>query len=375
MARLTEVSIRNARPAASGEALFSDGGCLFLRVRATANNGLTRGWIVRVKRNGKRRVHTLGSYPSVSIKAARAEAARIVATERGEARVAVLDAVENYMRTTIRPRYRNVRSTEVYMRRLQAGLGDLAVDAVRPVDVSRVIAEYSIKAPVCAMRALAFFRQFFAWCVTFGYLERSPVADVRARAFGVNEQPRERILTDDEIRAFWHAPDLPHRALLRFLLLSGARIGEAQAARRDWLDADHWLHFPAAVMKNGKPHRAFVSVLARKQIEAEAAPMLFRAVGPTTVQFAVRRWQNRHKVASRWTPHDLRRSFASRCGDLGVAPHVIAKALAHTFTPSASLPTYLRSEWLDERKQAATELAKHIAGLVGGVYEGTHGKQ
>ena len=214
------------------------------------------------------------------------------------------------------------------------------------------------------MRMLGFARQFFAWCVGFGYLERSPVTDVQAGAFGVDENPRERILTDDEIRAFWHAPDLPHRAILRFLLLAGVRIGEAQAARAAWLDADNWLHFPADVMKNGKPHMAFVSDLARKQIEPAAAPVLFRAVSPTAVQAAVHRWQDRHKVVARWTPHDLRRTFASRCGDLGVALHVIAKALAHTFTPSASLPTYLRSEWLDERKHAATELAKHISQLI-----------
>ena len=56
------------------------------------------------------------------------------------------------------------------------------------------------------------------------------MTDVRARAFGVTEEARERILSDDEIKTLWHAPDLPHRALLRFLLLTGLRIGEAQAA-------------------------------------------------------------------------------------------------------------------------------------------------
>jgi len=363
MPRLTEVAIHNARPARH-DVLLADGGCLFLRVRATANNGVTRGWIVRIKRDGKRRVHSIGAYPGVSIKQARADAARIVAVERGSARVAVRDAVEEYMQSIIRPKYRRVANAEVYARRLQAKLGPLSVDAVRPVDVSRMIADYCREAPIAAMRMLGFARQFFAWCVAFGYLERSPVADVRANAFGVADEPRERILTDDEIRAFWHAPDLPHRALLRFLLLAGARIGEAQAARRDWLDADGWLHFPASVMKNGKPHDAYITPLARQQIEAQAVPVLFRAVSPTAVQAAVRRWQDRHKIASRWTPHDLRRTFASRCGDLGVAPHVIAKALAHTFTPSESLPTYLRSEWLEERKQAAVGLATAIAATV-----------
>ena len=363
MPRLTEVTIRNARPS-THDVLLADGGCLFLRVRATANRGISRGWIVRIKRSGKRRVHSIGLYPDVSIKQARAEAARIVAVERGDASAPVREAVELYMDSIIRPRYRRVNNAEVYARRLQGRLGSLSVDAVRPVDISRVIADYRREAPVAAMRMLGFARQFFAWCVAFGYLERSPVADVRASAFGVEEEPRERILTDDEVRAFWHATDLPHRALLRFLLLTGLRIGEAQAAQCGWLDVDDWLHLPAAVMKNGKPHDAYIAPLARQQIEANAAPVLFRSVSPTAVQAAVRRWQDRHDIEARWTPHDLRRTFASRCGDLGVAPHVIAKALAHTFTPSASLPTYLRSEWLDERRQAAEGLAAHVAAVV-----------
>ena len=97
------------------------------------------------------------------------------------------------------------------------------------------------------MRMLGFVKGFFTWCVHFGYLERSPVADVQARAFGVTEVPRERILTDDELRAFWFADDLPHRPLFRFLILTGLRIGEAQVARREWIDAEGWLALPANI--------------------------------------------------------------------------------------------------------------------------------
>jgi uncharacterized UPF0146 family protein len=179
MPRLTEVTICNARPGAH-DVLLADGGCL-LCVRATANNGYTRGWIVRIKRNGKRRVHRIGPCPSVSIKQARAKPARIVAIERGDECVFVQDAAEHYMDAIIRPKYRLVSNAEVYARRLQSRLGDLTVDAVRPVDVSRMIADYSGEAPVAAMRMIGFARQFIACCVAFGYRERSPVADVRPR--------------------------------------------------------------------------------------------------------------------------------------------------------------------------------------------------
>jgi integrase len=364
MPRLTEVLIRNTRPEPGGDVLIADGGCLFLRVRA-GGSGVSRNWVVRVKRGGTRRVHTLGSYPEVPIKQARAEAARIVALEHGTAQITVGEAVEQYMKAIIRPKYRRTANAEVYARRLQAALGSHSLETVRPFDVSRMVADYGREAPVASMRMLGFVRKFFAWAVGFGYLERSPVTDIQARAFGVQEEARERILSDDEVRAMWRATDQPHRPLLRFLLLTGMRIGEAQASQAEWLDAEGWLHLPASVMKNKKPHRVFVSPLARAQIERDAAPALFRSVSPTAVQAAVQRWQTRHGVTDdRWTPHDLRRSFASRCGDLDVAPHVIAKALAHTFTPSESLPVYLRSEWLDERKQAAIAMAAHVATVV-----------
>jgi len=357
MARLTDIAIRNLKKSTQ-DVLIAAGDCLFLRVRPSGS----KRWIVRVKRNGRRRVHTIGSYPSVSIKAARAEAARIVAVERGEARIAVRDAVDEFMAAMIRPTYRRVANAEVYARRLQHDLGKLSLDAVRPVDVSRVITAYKRDAPVSAMRMLTFARQFFAWCVSIRYLERSPLSDVQRSAFGVKEESRKRTLSADEIRAFWNADDLPHRALLRFLLLTGLRIGEAQRVHASRL-RDGWLDVPAELMKNDKPHSAYISELSRAQIEPDADPHLFRSVSPTAVQGALRRWLDRND-AQRWTPHDLRRTFASLLGDLGTPPHVIAKALSHTFAPSESLPTYLRSEWTDERKRAGDALAAHVAKLV-----------
>ena len=204
MPRLTDIKIRNTRPA-SHDVLLADGGCLFLRVRPSGS----RGWIVRIKRNGKRRVHTLGPWPTVSIKEARAKAARIVAVDRGKARVTVAEAVEQFMDVQIRPRYKRVGNAEVYCNAVKAALGALAVDAVRPVDVSRMVADYRHRAPVASMRLLSFTKHFLSWAVGFGYAERSPAADVKSGAFGVIEQSRERILTDAEIGAFWHADDLP----------------------------------------------------------------------------------------------------------------------------------------------------------------------
>jgi integrase len=365
MPQLNDIKIRNARlPPEKKEDLLSDGNDLFLRLRRKGRNGHSRTWLVRIKRNGKRRVHTLGAWPDVSIKEARAKAARLVSIERGTARVTVAEAVEQFMDSQIRPRYRSVANAEVYCKAVKTALGALAVDALRPFDVSRMVLDYKRTAPVAAMRLFAFTKGFLSWCIGIGYATHSPAADLKASAFGVKEMSRERMLTDDEIRAFWHATDLQHVPLLRFLLLTGLRIQEAQCAAHGDIDVEHWLTVPADRAKNGKEHRAYLPEFARQQIEAK--PLLFRSVSPTAVQAALHRWQDKHGIAERWTPHDLRRTFASRCGDLGVAPHVIAKLLNHTIPGGGSLPVYLRTEWLDERKSAAEALASHVEAAVSG---------
>ena len=51
-----------------------------------------------------------------------------------------------------------------------------------------------------------------------------------------------------------------------------------------------------------------------------------------------------------FTPHDLRRSFATRLSDLGVAPHVIEKILNHQMT--GMMAVYNRAEYQAECRAA-----------------------
>lgn len=51
-----------------------------------------------------------------------------------------------------------------------------------------------------------------------------------------------------------------------------------------------------------------------------------------------------------WTPHDLRRTMASRMQDIGIAPQVIEKCLNHTL--EGVLAVYQLSDLLPERKAA-----------------------
>jgi integrase len=58
-------------------------------------------------------------------------------------------------------------------------------------------------------------------------------------------------------------------------------------------------------------------------------------------------------AVSDWTLHDLRRTFATRLAELGVAPHVIERLLNHvTGTVSGVAAVYNRASYLAEMRAA-----------------------
>jgi len=112
-----------------------------------------------------------------------------------------------------------------------------------------------------------------------------------------------------------------------------------------------------------------------------ATPMLFRSISPTSVQAWVKRLQvdvagearpawlsirpkdpETGRPTDTWTPHDLRRTFSTRLGDLGVAPHVIERLLNHVQEGVAGI--YNRAELEAERIAATKLFAAELARIV-----------
>ena len=122
-------------------------------------------------------------------------------------------------------------------------------------------------------------------------------------------------------------------ALLRFLLLTGLRISEGQSGHAD---GDFWR---MKKTKNGKPHWVYLTPTAKAQL---ATPF---EVSNTAVQS----WVKRRKVG--WTPHDLRRTFATLAMENGVFPHIVEKCLNHAL--EGMLRIYAHAEMTEERIAAA----------------------
>jgi integrase len=159
------------------------------------------------------------------------------------------------------------------------------------------------------------FKGLFGYAVANGFIAASPAAQLTAAITGAPPQARKRVLTDDEIQ-FVMTTGIEAAPLLRFLLATGLRLGEAFNGHRE---GQYWV-VPAEHSKNKREHRVWLSETTLAQLDAH----------PRQVpREAVQKWLKLH--AGGWTAHDLRRTFSTRNNDMGVAPYIVEKMLNHTF--------------------------------------------
>ena len=145
-----------------------------------------------------------------------------------------------------------------------------ALSAIKRADVHELLDKIVDRgAPIAANRTLAALRRMCSWAVERGIIDASPCEKVRAPA---PETSRDRVLTDDEIRAAWGAFEgagWPFGPLAQLLLLTGQRLREVGEAR--WqevdLDAKTWT-IPKERAKNGVAHEVPLSEAALRILRA-----------------------------------------------------------------------------------------------------------
>ena len=91
-------------------------------------------------------------------------------------------------------------------------------------------------------------RKVSAFAVRHGYLEIDPAATIERKTVARKPQPRQRVLSDDEIRELWFkfgdGRVSPGAWLApKLLLVTGQRRGEVMRAKRPEFDlrAERWL--------------------------------------------------------------------------------------------------------------------------------------
>jgi integrase len=209
------------------------------------------------------------------------------------------------------------------------------------------------------------------WAVVPGraYVDRS-LLDLRPTA---PMPSRDRVLSRDELAALLPilrvSTDTPYAGALRLILLTATRRSEVAAAR--WRDIDfQTATWTLSETKNGTQHivplsRQAVALLrSRRPDEADPMTLVFQSGGSRLNGWnkATERFQIASGTSG-WTRHDLRRTAATRLGELGVAPEIVEAALNHAAIHSRLAATYNKARYRPQVADALQRLGDALDGI------------
>jgi integrase len=261
-------------------------------------------------------------------------------------------------------------------------LGARQIDEIKRSDINKLLDKIEDESGArTATLTLAYLRRVMNWHATRTDDFSSPI--VRGMGRGVTTK-RDRVLTDDELRAFWRAAEAwehPFSRLLRFILLTATRREEAAGMLRSELEGATWT-IPASRYKTGIDFelplsQAALDVLAPITTLGDKG-YVFTTTGEGAIggfskfkakfdalmlgevrNMAAERGDDPDKIAlHHWTIHDLRRTARSAMTQAGVAPDHAERALGHVIGGVRGV--YDRHDYLDEKHRAFEALAGYV---------------
>jgi integrase len=395
----TQTVLQLAPPPGKGDALFWDEAIPGFGVRARASG--RRLWIFQYRVGSQQRRMTIGLVSAVSVADARKVATQLYAkTKLG------LDPAGERIEHQVRAAETFGAAVEFYLARQKPRLRPLSYGAVaRHLHVNakslhrlplvkidrRAIAALLAKVATSGVsdattnRVRTSLSGFFAWAIREGLVDTNPVSGTEQR----EEKSRDRVLTDGEIAEIWAAlEDDTYGAIVRLLLLTGARRAEIGALRWDEVDFERGLiSLPPSRTKNGRPHVIALNLPAIEVLRAR----------PSNREFVLGRgWNGFHSWANSkialdqrilkarrdaaelagtnvivpmpaWVLHDFRRYLSTTMHErLGVAPHIIESILGHVGHQGGTPGVYNKSLYIAEKANALSRWADHVLAIVEG---------
>jgi integrase len=376
--KLTDRFVAHAKPA-SGRTDYFDEATTGLALRVSEDR---KAWtfFFTSPRDGKRSRLTLGTYPATSLADARGraiEAKAHVEAGRDPRIIATGDAmtvgmlVESYLAKHVKGLRTAAEIERRFNRNIVPVIGGVKLADFHRRDATRSIDPILTRGkPIEASRVFEDLRAMMRWAVARGDLDHNPLDGMRKPA---TSKPRERALSDDEIRTLWHS--LPTalakspicQAIIKLCLVTVQRVGEIAGMHRDELDLSHRLwSLPGSRTKNAHPHLVPLSDLAIEIISEGKGELVF-GIAPRAVAKAIERATDRFGIAQ-FTAHDLRRTALTRMAALGIPPIVLGHIANHRTTTKAgmTLGVYVQYPYEREKREALDLWADRLRGIISG---------
>lgn len=383
-----------------------------LGLRVTPKGAKTWTFVYRFEGDQRRMV--LGTYPKTPLADARIALAdakskimdgidpgAIVAEERQAERTAatISELVEEYLARHARKTMKASSAAEderMLRREIVPAWGKRRAKDIGRRDIILLLDGIEDRgAAVLRNRVAGLLSRVFRFALDRGVVEASPAAGIRR----LEETARDRFLSVDEIRSFWHGlseidatPSVI--AALRLLLVTGQRRAEVSGIVRTEIDDVEmlWL-LPGARTKNGRENLVPLPPLAADLV-AEAdrhrvrhfparpnrkdarpydptpSPWLFpstrhgKPLEPAALTRALNR--NREKLGiGDATVHDLRRTFATWHSEIGTPPEVLSALLNHA-PATITGQVYNRATNVEPRRRAMANWCAWLERVIAG---------
>ncbi len=389
---LTEIAVRKAKSGAKPARLF-DGGGLYLEIAPSGG----KWWRLKYRFAEKEKRLSLGVYPEVSLKAARAkrdDARRLLASgidpseQRQQSKSALVEravksfeAIAHEWFAKFSENWVDTHSSKI-IRRLERDvfpwLGARPIDSITAVELLTALRRIESRGALeTAHRAMQNCGQVFRYAVATGRAERDPTADLHGALPPVKEKHHASIRDPKAIGALLRAIDgyegsLVTKCALRLAPLLFVRPGELRKA--EWtefsLDAAEW-RIPAARMKMREQHivplsTQAVAILRELHALTGARRYVFpgartngRPMSENTVNAGLRRLGY---AKDEMTGHGFRSIASTLLNEQGWHRDAIERQLAHAERDNVRA-AYNFAEHLPERRKMMQAWSDYLDGL------------
>ncbi len=370
-------------------------------------------WFVMYRFAGLRRRYKLGRYPDVSLEKARTKARKalsevsdskdpvqekkaeeaLIKRERLEAKT-FSELSKLYIEEYAKLNKRSWEEDErIIDKLLKPEFGSLNVKEIVRSHVRSFLRNMAVKTPVQANRSQACLRKIFNWAIKEEIvdMEGNPAAGISSP--GGREKPKERNLSDDEIKAVWNELEkdstAPKKAL-QLILLTGQRPGEVVGLPWEEINLNDalWM-LPGSRAKNGLTNIIPLSNQAiriiEKQREALESQMKKREKRRQKVSQSAFVFPCRHLTKDKpmtvyaidqeaqniskdlgipgFAPHDLRRTCSTKLGEMLIPGHLIDRITNHKPTGITDR-VYNKYDYLREKQEALNAWGARLSRIV-----------
>jgi len=236
--------------------------------------------------------------------------------------------------------------------------------SIRRADVASLLDKIEDGAgPVAADFALSVIRNLMNWHATRSDDYASPIVRGMRRS-NPRERARDRILTDDELRAVWTGAEAngSFGAFVRLLLLTAQRRDKVANMRWQDVAVDGTWTIPSEDRAKGTGGELVLPAIALEIIKAQPrfaeSPFVFsgRSYSKPKADFDAK-----VKIAP-WQLHDLRRTARSLMARAGVRPDIAERVLGHSIKGVEGI--YDRHDYRDAKAHALSQLAALIEKII-----------